>query len=294
MYKGRHIRGRKWWVLGTAAAIAAAVLLLLIPFIEPYRLEVEQVELESAQLPAGHTLWVVFVSDIRMDGWPYFSESRLQGLVNDINRQRPDLVLLGGDYTSSPEQTAEFFRNLPPISATLGVYAVLGEADRPADEDALRELGDVMRAKGITLLVNEVARVPFFEGAVRIAGLDDALAGRPDMTRVSRQVTASEYVILLAHNPSLIESANRASDANGSQDWFDLALFGHTHGNQFFGDLNPLGIGRDVAVASHRKGWIREGRSDILVSRGVGTVGFPVRLGCAPQIHCIGIRSTAR
>ena len=60
----------------------------------------------SADLPeAVQPLRVVFVTDIHMGGWPFFSRSRLDGLVAEINRQRADLVLLGGDYAASPEGT---------------------------------------------------------------------------------------------------------------------------------------------------------------------------------------------
>lgn len=292
MYKGRHIRRRRWWVAGTWALIAALALLLLIPFIEPYRLQVETRELESEQLPvANQALRVVFVSDIHMGGWPFFTAGRLRSLVSDINRQRPDLVLLGGDYASSPEQTLAFLEALPAISANLGIFAVLGETDRPESAADLQTLRDAMKARNITLLVNEAKTVSYGDGRITIAGLDEPQRGRPDLFAVARQVHASDYVILLAHNPSLIEDANKVSDAEGAQDWFDLALFGHTHGNQFFGRFNPLGIAPDVTTASHRKDWVREGRSDILISRGVGTSVLPVRLGCAPMIHRIDIRN---
>lgn len=294
MYRGRHIRRRRLWVVVTWALIILAAGLLLAPFVEPYRLETEKIRLTSADLPTWleesesadtHSLRVVFVSDIHQGGWPYYTAGRVQGLVSEINKQKADLVLLGGDYASSPSETIAFFRALPAIKANIGVYAVLGEADRPEDAQGLSELRDVMKSKGITLLVNEVASVPYGMGRVKVAGLDEPQRGEVAISRVAGQVSASDYVILLAHNPSLIDDANRL----GAQDWYDLGFFGHTHGNQFFGNFNPLGIATDVTSSSYRKGWVEGSRNPTLISRGVGTKGLPVRLGCAPQLHVIDI-----
>ena len=78
-------------------------------------------------------------------------------------------------------------------------------------------------------------------------------------------------------------------DASGSYGWFDLGLFGHTHGGQIglFG-----GIVRDSSVpAEYRSGWSRVNRIDLLTSRGYGTTGLPIRILCRPQIHVITIQS---
>ncbi len=328
MLKGKHIRHRRRWVIGVWALILVLAGIVLTPFVEPYLVEQEKTELIDAGLPASvQDLRVVYVSDFAQGGWPSMTISRAAGIMRDVNRQIPDLVLLGGDYAASPEGTIAFFEAMPRVSASLGCYAVLGEKDRhisltdaqkkeilrerdpdgvldetgrqalleeaeeAANAERIERLRAVMAAKGITLLVNETASVRYGDGTIVIVGMDEPTYGRPNFTAAARQVTSGQYVILLAHNPSQIEEAIKAADANGAQDWFDLALFGHTMGNQFFGGFNPLGIAADVTTASHRKGWIREAHdTPMLISRGIGTVGLPVRLGCRPQIHVIDIR----
>ena len=71
-----------------------------------------------------------------------------------------------------------------------------------------------------------------------------------------------------------------------------IALFGHTHGGQvnFFGyspfaNLSP-GVG-----SRYLSGWLEENRAAILVSNGVGTSGFPVRVFAPPQVHLITLKS---
>ena len=83
----------------------------------------------------------------------------------------------------------------------------------------------------------------------------------------------------------------RALSSDGKSNWFDLGLFGHTHGGQLPGSMNLLGIGSDVEQARHREGWIEESRSTpMLISRGIGTSVLPIRILCSPQIHLIVIR----
>ena len=101
-------------------------------------------------------------------------------------------------------------------------------------------------------------------------------------------VSARDYVIFLSHNPTVIPDAQLASDSSGSLGWFDLGLFGHTHGGQMkiFGSM--LDIAEDVPDR-YRSGWLKENRVDLLISRGVGTLIYPGRLFCFPQIHYITV-----
>ena len=40
----------------------------------------------------------------------------------------------------------------------------------------------------------------------------------------------------------------------------------------------------------YEQGWLRENRTDMLISRGVGTSVFPARFLCPPQIHLITVK----
>ena len=95
-------------------------------------------------------------------------------------------------------------------------------------------------------------------------------------------------MILMAHNPSLIPDAQLATDASGNLGWFDLGLFGHTHGGQMMFFSSLLGIADDVPDR-YRSGWLKENRVDLLISHGIGTSVFPGRLFCFPQIHYMEI-----
>ena len=47
----------------------------------------------------------------------------------------------------------------------------------------------------------------------------------------------------------------------------------------------------DEIPENHQRGWVQENRTPMLISRGVGTVRLPIRIGCQPQIHLITVRS---
>ena len=268
--------------------ILVVLLVLCWPFAESFMLETESVSLTCADLPAGiGQLRIVYASDIHKGG--LFNDGRVKDLVSHINACSADIVLLGGDYASDSAGAIAFFQSLPRIHSRYGVYAVLGNHDRTIPESNLTTLRAAMQAAGVTPLVNSVSRVRIGVSDVYIAGIDDADNGRPDLQGVASKVSASDYVIFLSHTPAVIPDAVRATDKNGSQGWFDLGLFGHTHGGQI-AFLGPL-LKDDGVPDEYTKGWFKQNRADLLVSRGVGTSGLPMRLFCTPQIHLITVNA---
>ena len=289
-YRGRHrIRNRKhrrWFVL-----ILVLVLVILIwPLVEAKLLTTERVQLKEEQLPAeANNLRIVYLSDIHYGFW--FSDGDLNRLISRINGLRPDLVLFGGDYATDHQSAVQFFQKLhngEKIRSRYGTFGVVGETDRGESDFDLTELTEAMANADVEPLVNR--SVPVHIGAARIyiAGVDDVSVGRPDLKAVSRSVSASDYVIFLCHNPSVIPDAQLAKDSSGNLGWFDLGLFGHTHGGQMLFFSSLLGITEDIPER-YKGGWLKENRADLLVSRGVGTSVYPGRLFCLPQIHYIEV-----
>lgn len=288
-YVGRHAgeyvrRPSRFLLLLRILAVLAVIALLAWPFVEPWCLQVERVIIRSADFPAAiGLLRVIYVSDIHAG--PFFSQARVNDLVRQINRLNPDLVILGGDYASDSAGAIDFFRNLPQINARCGVYAVVGNHDRTVPESNLTLLRQAMQQAGVTPLINEVTSVRVGNAAIWLAGLDDVSCGHPDLNALSRRVRRGDYVIFLCHSPAVIPEAINARDMDYQLGWFDLGLFGHTHGGQIglFG-----GIVRDKTVpGAYRAGWTRVNRVDLLTSHGVGTTGLPIRILCRPQLHVI-------
>ena len=316
-YRGKHASSQPWAVSSTAtvpirrarhmrrkkhrrflALFIAAVLVLLLayPLIEARILTVDEKKVKSADLPQeADQLRIIYLSDIHWGFW--YTDGDLNRLLSRINSLRPDLVLFGGDYATDYESALRFFRRLQSttrIHARYGVYGVLGETDYltpegsdPADPVLLSE---AMSNADIVPLVNKTASVYFDSSRIILAGADDYSAGSINLKAVASSVTPADFVIFLCHNPAVIPEAQQTLDGSGSLGWFDLGLFGHTHGGQMTGFSSLLGLADDVPNR-YLSGWLTENRVDLLVSRGVGTSVFPGRLFCFPQIHLIQLEA---
>ena len=277
----RRIRIR-WFLL--ALAVAA---LVAYPFVEPSMLQIEEHTLYVTNLPSNlKNIRIVFASDIHQGPW--FSQKQVDEVFSTINGLSADLVILGGDYAVDSDGAVQFFKTAPNLYARLGVYAVVGNHDRTMPESNLTTLKNAMLSAGVTPLVNAVQRVRIGTSDIVLAGIDDINNGYPDLAGVAKQVSVDDYVIFLCHSPGIIPDAIRAVDSTGRGSWFDLGLFGHTHGGQI-AFLESI-VDTNGVPARYESGWLRENRIDMLVSHGVGTSNLPVRFLCRPQIHVITIK----
>jgi hypothetical protein len=214
---------------------------------------------------------VVFLADIHTG--PFFSREKTAELVDAVNALRPDVILLGGDYVGGRVGAApDFYAEAARFEAPLGVYAVLGNHDVWEGADEARA---GLAGAGIELLDNDSATLELDGASIRLAGVQDLYTGEPDV----------EFAILVSHNPDVFPNGIEATP-----DTWDLALAGHTHGGQ-------IAVGQVKPVVTSKYGdrftggWTAEDDTPILVTRGVGTVTVPVRIGAPPEVHVITLTS---
>ena len=267
--------------------------LIVYPFFEAYHLTIDTHTAFIPNLPANlKNLRIVYASDIHQSA--RYPQGMVNRLINTINGQNADLVLLGGDYADDSAGAIAFFKSMPRIQARLGVFGVLGNHDRTPPEGNLALLVKAMTSAGVTPLVNSAARIKVGQTYLNIAGVDDYNNGHPDAQAVAASFRSDDFVIYLAHSPDSLMAAIRAVGADDDTHWFDMALFGHTHGGQItlFGlPLLPDYI-PDLGER-YLSGWLEENRAAILVSNGVGTGVFPARLFAPSQIHVITLKNKA-
>lgn len=265
------------------------IIILLFGYFAPYFPTVESTEWVLDSLPSDlERVRIVYLSDIHY-GF-YYSESRLDKLISQINSMYPDIVIFGGDYGQNIDSSVAFFNKLAEktMHVRYKVLGVPGDTDTDHSEAQNKRLYDAMKNASVTPLFNSVDQVRFRNGSILIAGVDDSTFGSPNVQAVASSVRQSDFVIFVAHNPSILQEAQQAGDANGKLNWFDLALFGHTHGGQipFLGDSFGLTYG----IESHyHSGWLDENKVPILISNGVGTVRIPFRFFAPAQIHQIDL-----
>lgn len=246
----------------------------------------------------GLRLKVVMLADFHACE-PWMSAERIAGICEQANALGGDIILLLGDYETSMKVVTGY---LPPdtiagalkgLTAPLGVHAILGNHDCWADAafqaDPTREvrIATALKAAGIRVYVNEAVRLekdglPFW-----LAGLGDQIALKPDRSRGRKYFTGVEDpaemmmavtddapMLLMAHEPYYFAyGLHRAA----------LTLSGHTHGGQ----INLFGwtpFVKDPHELQFRGGhYVMENRH-LLVSKGLGCSGVPMRIGAWPQI----------
>jgi predicted MPP superfamily phosphohydrolase len=68
---------------------------------------------------------------------------------------------------------------------------------------------------------------------------------------------------------------------------YDLTISGHTHGGQIRVELLSEDLNPGRFYTPYVDGVYRRGPSSIFVSRGIGTIALPARLGAPPEVSLV-------
>jgi predicted MPP superfamily phosphohydrolase len=256
------------------AALAAGAGLVWAGWIEPRRLVTVRRALELPRWPpALNKTRLGVLTDIH-GGAPHAGTKAIARAVERLNAEQPDAMLLLGDFIDAhplwggrltPEQIA---RELEPLRAPLGTFAVLGNHDwKQAGDRMWRALTDA----GIEVLENRGAQA----GDFYVAGLADLRNRRPDLPSALAGAQPDAPVILLAHDPDVFPFI---------PDRVALTISGHLHGGQI-----AIPHLRRPALPSrygerYARGHVVEDGRHLYVSSGLGTSGLPLRLLAPPEI----------
>lgn len=212
----------------------------------------------------------------------------LKNKLKEINRQKPDIVVLGGDIVeegTSKKKMQEVFRLLGSLENKYGVYYVYGNHDRqPYTRHRTFsdiELEQTIEQSGIQILEDRYVEI----------GNDLVLAGRADasLRTVSNRLSCekilqgadrSKYIIVADHQP--IEAEENAAQG------VDLELSGHTHGGQIW----PVGVLSELAGILNY-GEYQQGSCKVIVSSGVAGWNYPLRTGGHCEYVIIDIKGDA-
>ncbi|MGA7886381.1 MAG: metallophosphoesterase [Acidobacteriaceae bacterium] len=248
--------------------------------ISRHELSVEQHTVHLRRLPdAFRGMRMVQISDIH---YAEYTESWfLRDVVRHVNRLKPDLVLMTGDFiTFGPLPYSYARRHMPECAAILGGiqcplrYASLGNHDTTIGSDYVIA---PLREQGISVLVNQAVALERGGQRLWLGGLGSACCGDADPAAAipSAALTGYEPLILMAHEPDILPEVSRYNA--------DLMLSGHTHGGQVrLPFLPPLVL--PPYGQNYVEGFFRHGPTQLYVNRGIGAVGVPFRLNCPPEI----------
>lgn len=282
-----------WFWRGAAVLLAIVYGLCVWSFlVEPKLLVVRHVEVAS---PAwrGAPLRIGMVSDTHV-GAAHMSLPRLRSVVGRLNRERPDVVVLLGDYAGGHEPAA--LRQAPERSEILRGAALLGEARAPLGMVAVlgnhdwwydgRALEAQLQRVGVRVLENEAVRLERAGGSFWLAGLGDleSRRARPSVMQALRDVPDDEPVVVLSHWPDPFA---------GVPPRVALTLAGHTH----CGQVNLPIFGRVVHASRAARRWgcglYDEGGRQLYVTGGLGVSILPVRFRAPPEIVLLTLRGAS-
>jgi predicted MPP superfamily phosphohydrolase len=228
--------------------------------------------------PAFDGLKVVHLTDLHHSLFTPLED--IQRAVHLANLLHPDVVALTGDYvTLSKFYIWPVARALGKLRARLGVFAVLGNHDFRADPE---EITDALKAQRIHVLRNGHHALRSGGTTLWMVGIDDLWWEADDLRAALRYVPGRDPKVLLCHNPLGVYMAARHG--------IDLVLSGHTHGGQVRLPVVGSFFGRSRLGERFVEGWNRLDGTQIYVSRGIGKVLLPVRVGCPPEIACLRLR----
>ncbi len=207
---------------------------------------------------------------------PFVSLDYVKAVVRTTLALRPDLIVLGGDYSHRGGQYIRpCFDVLAGLTAPLGVYGVLGNHDYWNGERATRE---GMVAAKVTELTNAGVWLSRGSERFRVAGIDDLWTGRPDVNAALADAKRDDACLLVSHNPDVAETLRDRR--------VGLILSGHTHGGQVvFPTGAPFVPSRYGQKYLH--GLVQAPETRVFVSRGLGTSSLPIRVGSRPEINLI-------
>lgn len=273
-------RGSLGRLIAGAATIGAGGLLYARE-VEPRRLEVVRLGLTLPRLAAAFDGYrVVQIGDLHLDDWS--RPARLDRIAEMVNAERPDLIVVTGDFASYSAReldTGRLVGALRRLFAPDGVLAILGNHDYLTDVKLIRRC---IREAGLTELINDSVTLRRGGSQIHVAGVDDVMEGRSRLDLVLQGLPASGAAVLLAHEPDF-------ADVAAATGRFDLQLSGHSHGGQV---RVPL-LGRAVLPPfsqRYTRGLHRVGGMLVYTNRGLGTVHARLRFGCRPEITALTLR----
>lgn len=235
------------------------------------------------QVKETKKLRVAFISDCHLS---YNSSVKLiKKAVDLINREKPDVVFVGGDMFSSSynsiKDRKQYTKAFRKIKAKEGVFWVYGNHD--VEEPLFCGFGmadpeDAVRTKKMVRFLKKSGFKILEDECVALAGGEVQLVGRADkfkpVDKAKKRLKAVELmddldrekpIIVLQHEPGEYKELAK----NGA----DIAFSGHTHAGQIFPGTVFTSLLNDMVYGLEERAGMKA-----LVTSGAGCYGPPLRI----------------
>ncbi|MCR2822609.1 metallophosphoesterase [Lederbergia panacisoli] len=255
-------------------------------------LQTSEYEVKSERIPkAFDGISIVQISDLHDAA---FGEKQLR-LVTKVKKLNPDFVFITGDFIDSNrynlQNSLDFVQQITPFT---DVFYVTGNHEVAVNR--IEEITKALEDAGVHVLMDETAEIEKAGQSILIAGVQDPLAkaiAPPEETIAESldEILIDEqndsFKLLLSHRPEVF-------DVYAIKD-IDVVFTGHAHGGQ----VRIPGIGGLIAPG---QGWFpkytsgihENGRTHMVVSRGLGNSIIPFRILNRPEIVVLNLKSLAK
>jgi predicted MPP superfamily phosphohydrolase len=243
---------------------------------------VREVDVPIEGLPADlDGLRLVHISDIHLS--PFLSEAQLARVIDAANGLRAHLIAVTGDLISHRGDPIDAcIRQLARLKSDAGLVACMGNHEHVAElEDYTAKAAARV---GIPFLRSQSRQLRFGAATLNVAGVDyQPLYEKSRYLRgADRLVLPGATNLLLSHNPDVFPVA--------AEQGYNLMLAGHTHGGQVSVEIFDQAINPARFFTPFVYGLYRHGPASAYVTRGIGTIGIPARIGAPPEISLLRLR----
>lgn len=279
---------RKFLELGVSSLAGGA---LGTSLYEPHECVVSEVEVRLKRLPSAFDgLRLAQLSDIHFNS--FMTADHLNQVIERTNAQKPDLVVLTGDFvTAAPQMRDRMARAeqawpcadvLRRIACPLGCFAVLGNHDYDTNADVITEA--LSTRSRIQVLRNRAIGIERDGARLWLAGIDNVTTRHAKPVDALFGVPNQECTLVAVHEPDFADEMRKFP--------VDFQISGHSHGGQ----VRMPGVGALYLPRWARKypmGHYKFGEFQLYTNRGIGVIGLPMRFLCPPEITVFTLKKQA-
>lgn len=251
-------------------------------FVERFDLKLREVSILVPGLaPDLDGLRLVQLTDIHLS--PFLSARELDRAIAMANETHAHVALVTGDLISTEADPVDLCMDrLVSLRADAGIFGCLGNHEIYAGcQDHVAQRGAHM---GMRFLRLAAEQLKFGNAVLNLAGVDYQHFGKRYLVHAEKLVVPGAYNILMSHNPDVFPIAVQ-------QGW-QFTIAGHTHGGQVRYEILHQDLNIARFFTPYIDGIYSQGPDSIFVSRGIGTIGVPARLGAPPEVALIRLCRT--
>jgi len=215
-------------------------------------------------------------------------------IIKEIAKIKPDIIVITGDTIDCHFPKFEVaYSFIKEISKLASVYLVSGNHEH--DSNRYEELMNEYEARGVNIVDDKFIEIIRDNRKIKLLGISDMKAlefGIIDVKtkknfenkvkNISKNCDRNELSILLAHRPDFINLYEKYR--------FDLVLSGHAHGGQFrCGFIKGVIAPGQGLFPKYTSGLYTKGKTDMIVSRGLGNSVIPIRIFNRPELVVINL-----